>query len=88
MTHDPLCPQPVQELSRPGLTVIAGTCHCATIAKVREDERANVTKAFLEGQRDMLAKCISAVRWVELISAADEYLSRRSVLAALRALQP
>jgi hypothetical protein len=36
----------------------------------------------------MLGKCIAAVRWVELISAADEYLSRRSVLAALRALQP
>jgi hypothetical protein len=45
-------------------------------------------KRIAEAQRDMLAKCIAAVRWVELISAAGEYLSRREVLAALRALQP
>jgi hypothetical protein len=52
-------------------------CNCQTIAEVE-----------IKAQRDMLAKCIAAVRWVELISAAGEYLSRRGVLAALRALQP
>ena len=52
MIHDPLCPQPVQELSRPGLTVIAGTCHCATIAKVREDERANGTAEWMSNHGD------------------------------------
>jgi hypothetical protein len=53
MTHDPLCPQPVRELSRPGLTVIAGTCHCATITKVRQDERNKCDQAIAaikEGQ--------------------------------------
>jgi hypothetical protein len=43
--HDPLCPQPVAALSRPGLTVIAGSCHCKTIAKVREQERIRIVAA-------------------------------------------
>ncbi len=46
-------------------------CLCDLIAKVREDERANVTAEWMsnhgdrweygQGQRDMLAKCIAAV---------------------------
>lgn len=66
MTHDHLCPQPVRELSRPGLTVIAGTCHCATIAKVRED---------------MLTKCIEAVESLTFFSGDDKEQALASMRA-------
>jgi len=90
MTHDHLCPQPVRELSRPGLTVIAGTCHCATIAKVREDERDGIQavrlrtlfneQGYRDGQRDMLAKCITAVE--EIIPDDSDNGSWEATIAA------
>jgi hypothetical protein len=90
MTHDPLCPQPVQELSRPGLTVIAGTCHCATIAKVREEEAmARRDELLRQGEERMLRWAIKTVESIgQTETSHGQYLSRRAVLAALRALQP
>jgi len=89
-THDHLCPQPVRELSRPGLTVIAGSCHCATIAKVREEEAmARRDELLRQGEERMLRWAIKTVESIGLAeTSTGEYLSRRAVLAALRALQP
>ena len=63
-----------------------------------EDMRAAITEAFLEGQRDMLAKCISAVEsvghWTDsdmglpLTDGIDEmWIAKGNAIAALRALE-
>ena len=35
MIHDPMCPNPLAAKT---------SCHCALIAKVREDERSNIDR--------------------------------------------
>jgi hypothetical protein len=95
MTHDPMCPfapWPDERCYQPD----AGVSICSIIAKVREDERDKdldyryiAAQAEAQGQRDMLAKCITlieeSVPWsTENWIAVDE---RAAILTALRALQ-
>ena len=95
MTHDPLCPQQPRD-DGATLTLLDGRpvyCACDLIAKVRQEEaNARRDELLRQGEERMLRW---AIKTVESISQAEtstlthgQYLSRRSVLAALRALQP
>jgi hypothetical protein len=84
MTHDPRCPALRY--------VVLGerVCACHIIAEVREEE-ANVKRDELlrQGEERMLRWAIATVECIGLAeTSTGEYLSRRAVLAALRALQP
>jgi hypothetical protein len=52
-----------------------------------EDTRAALTQAFLEGQRDMLAKCIAAVEALDDGGDTDTRYILASTAATLRSLQ-
>lgn len=79
-------------------------CHCALIAKVREEERDKdldyryiAAQAEAQGQRDMLAKCIAAVKevrnelahpdWVRLTARDGAQESVNELKRIQRALQ-
>ena len=57
-------------------------CHCDLIAKVREDERRQSASDYVDGERDMLAKCIAAVD-----AAVTEWESEWSIDDIYRALR-
>ena len=68
--HDPLCTWRQAEEADAGdprrwLAGGLAVCDCDLIAKVREDERRQSASDYVDGERDMLAKCIAAVRAVE-----------------------
>ena len=93
VVHDPLCPT-VTEPHGVGYDCECD-CLCDLIAKVREDERDKdldyryiAAQAEAQGQRDMLAKCITAVEEKDAAGTAQGWdLHISDVLAALRALQ-
>lgn len=72
MTHDPLC-----DAFGTSSIIDAQYCECDLIADIRRDE---------------LAKCMAVVESMRQAQSSTwthgEYLSRRSVLAALRKLLP
>ena len=84
MTHDPRCP--ALRYAVLGERV----CACHIIAEVREEEaNAKRDELLRQGEERMLRWAIATVESIGLAeTSTGEYLSRRSVLAALRALQP
>ena len=84
MTHDLRCP--ALRYAVLGERV----CACHIIAEVREEEaNAKRDELLREGEERMLRWAIKTVESIGLAeTSTGEYLSRRAVLAALRALQP
>ena len=84
MTHDPRCP--ALRYAVLGERV----CACHIIAEVREEEaNAKRDELLRQGEERMLRWAIATVESIGLAeTSTGEYLSRREVLAALRALQP
>ena len=84
MTHDPRCP--ALRYAVLGERV----CACHIIAEVREEEaNAKRDELLRQGEERMLRWAIKTVESIGLAeTSTGEYLSRRAVLAALRALQP
>jgi len=84
MTHDPRCP--ALRYAVLGERV----CACHIIAEICEEE-ANTKRDELlrQGEERMLRWAIKTVESIGLAeTSTGEYLSRRAVLAALRALEP
>ena len=81
MTHDDLCP------SR-----IGDDCQCRLIAMVREEQDSARGDLLYEGEKRMLSWAIKTVEFIDQAETSTlthgQYLSRRAVLAALRALEP
>jgi hypothetical protein len=84
MTHDPRCP--ALRYAVLGERV----CACHIIAEICEEEaNAKRDELLREGEERMLRWAIKTVESIGLAeTSTGEYLSRRAVLAALRALQP
>ena len=84
MTHDPRCP--ALRYAVLGERV----CACHIIAEICEEEaNAKRDELLREGEERMLRWAIKTVESIGLAeTSTGEYLSRRAVLAALRALEP
>lgn len=84
MTHDPRCP--ALRYAVLGERV----CACHIIAEICEEEaNAKRDELLREGEERMLRWAIKTVESIGLAeTSTGEYLSRRAVLAALRALKP
>lgn len=79
MTHDPRCPA----LRYPVLGERVCSCEIIAEANAKRDE------LLRQGEERMLRWAIRTVESIGLAeTSSGEYLSRRAVLAALRALQP